>query len=120
MTDHRHLLLAVAASAAIAVAAVLVLVRAPWLPFAGQVALTLGSIATIVPAAFIGARMLRLLDLNAGQENALPSALRKALEAAVLQPRPWHYWLLLGGLSLLLAGSILALAGSWPSAGRSA
>ncbi|MEQ9330205.1 hypothetical protein [Thalassobaculum sp.] len=111
MNSFRQLALIAGLPIAAGLALSLVVAPARWLAFTGQVTVTVGTIATLVPAAVIGLRMLRAIPAS-GQARIQP--LDDFLQSVAQEPRRWHYWMLISGLALVLIGSVMSSVAAWP------
>lgn len=109
--DHRLLLAAVAAAPLPLAGLAVWWIEPPWQPFAGQAVTSLGTVLTLLPATVIAARMLSAL--GAGGDGHL-KLLDRWLQSLAGAPRGWHYELLIVGLVLVVAGSLVSTWASWP------
>jgi hypothetical protein len=110
--DHRHLLAALVAMPPALAAVVLDAVEPQWHPFLGQAGTALGTALTLYPAALIAARMLRVLRREQPDDGLI--VLDEWLQRIAQEPRKRHYVLLLAGLVLVVAGSIVSAFAAWP------
>jgi hypothetical protein len=110
--DHRQLLVIVVTVPILLAGAAIAAFELRWLAFVGQAISAIGTAVTLLPAAVIAARMLRALPQ--GQLGGL-STLTSWLQRVAQEPQRWHYWLLIAGLALVLAGGIVSTVANWPN-----
>src|SRR3546814_13730012 len=69
------------------------------------------TVATLLPAAVIGLRMLRAIP---GADARTIPVLDDFLRSVAQEPKRWHYWTLICGLALILMGSVMSSVAACP------